>query len=105
MYTERVGKSRDTVSDDWWLNFRNRHPEIKLKLLKFQDQKRIDAAKDLDKAAFWLRAWEIIQKNKIKPENVVNIDEKGILFTKSNSKVVGVSTIEEIYNRIVKRSS
>ncbi|KAM9992789.1 hypothetical protein ACTFIY_010253 [Dictyostelium cf. discoideum] len=89
MYTERVGKSRDTVSDDWWLNFRNRHPEIKLKLLKFQDQKRIDATKDLDKAAFWLRAWEIIHK--IKPENVVNIDEKGILFTKSNSKVVVIS--------------
>ncbi|KAM9997064.1 hypothetical protein ACTFIZ_002027 [Dictyostelium cf. discoideum] len=70
---------------------KKRHPEIKLKLLKFQDQKRIDAAKDLDKAAFWLRAWEIIHKNKIKPENVVNIDEKGILFTKSNSKVVVIS--------------
>ncbi|KAM9986596.1 hypothetical protein ACTFIY_011024 [Dictyostelium cf. discoideum] len=23
MFTERVGKPRDSVSDDWWLNFRN----------------------------------------------------------------------------------
>ncbi|KAM9950557.1 hypothetical protein ACTFIT_011816 [Dictyostelium discoideum] len=88
MFTERVGKPRDSVSDDWWLNFRNRHPEIKLKLVKFQDLKRPDAAKTLDKAGFWERAWEIIERNRIKPQNVVNIDEKGILFTKSNFKVI-----------------
>ncbi|GAM25330.1 hypothetical protein SAMD00019534_085040, partial [Acytostelium subglobosum LB1] len=38
MFTERTGTSRDKLpSDDWWKEFKKRHPTLKLRKLKQQD--------------------------------------------------------------------
>ncbi|EFA74944.1 hypothetical protein PPL_11978 [Heterostelium album PN500] len=72
---------------DWWTKLKQKYPILKLRKVKFQDEAILKAEKEADIQGFIQRVHKVIVENQIQPKNVINSDEKGVLFTKMNQKV------------------
>ncbi|EFA81388.1 hypothetical protein PPL_05373 [Heterostelium album PN500] len=71
---------------DWWTKLKQKYPILKLRKVKFQDEARLKAEKEADIQGFIKSVHKVIVENQIQPKNVINSDEKGVLFTKMNQK-------------------
>ncbi|EFA78111.1 hypothetical protein PPL_08759 [Heterostelium album PN500] len=92
---------------DWWTKLKQKHPILKLRKVKFQDEARLKAEKEADIQGFIKSVHKVIVENQIQPKNVINSDEKGVLFTKMNQKVAiidGGNKFETVKPRFPKQS-
>ncbi|KAM9990074.1 hypothetical protein ACTFIY_006134 [Dictyostelium cf. discoideum] len=101
LYKDRTGITKETLSDEWWRLFRKDNPSVKLKSVKFQDEARLKAVKELEAPAYWERVWSIVTEKRISPQYIYNVDEKGVVFTKAKKRVI---VIEKFDDNLVKEN-
>ncbi|KAM9980555.1 hypothetical protein ACTFIY_002845 [Dictyostelium cf. discoideum] len=101
LYKERTGITKESISNEWWREFKQRNPNIKLKNISFQDKARLEAEKTLDIKAFWQKIWDVVTTKQISPEFIFNVDEKGVVFTKAKKRVI---VIEKIDDKLLKEN-
>ncbi|KAM9995760.1 hypothetical protein ACTFIY_001934 [Dictyostelium cf. discoideum] len=101
LYKERTGITKESISNEWWREFKQRNPNLKLKNISFQDKARLEAEKTLDIKAFWQKIWDVVTTKQISPEFIFNVDEKGVVFTKAKKRVI---VIEKIDDKLLKEN-
>ncbi|KAM9990283.1 hypothetical protein ACTFIY_006334 [Dictyostelium cf. discoideum] len=84
LFKERTGITKESISNEWWREFKQRNPNIKLKNISFQD-----------------KIWDVVTTKQISPELIFNEDEKGVVFTKAKKRVI---VIEKIDDKLLKEN-
>jgi hypothetical protein len=85
----RKNKVHDTIGKNWITQFLNRHPVLAAKLARRMDRQRVFARNATTIADHFRKLGKIIQKERFRPHQISNVDEKGIILGySSKSKVI-----------------
>jgi hypothetical protein len=82
-------KVSDTIGKNWITQFLNRHPVLAAKLARRMDRQRVFASNATIIADHFKKLGKIIQRERFRPHQISNVDEKGIILGYSSmSKVI-----------------
>jgi hypothetical protein len=90
-YKAEGGKNKvhDTIGNNWITQFLNRHPELASKMAKRMDRQRVFANNLTTIADHFKKLGKVIRTERLRPHQITNVDEKGIILGySSKSKVI-----------------
>jgi hypothetical protein len=76
------------IGKNWHFGFLNRHQTIKKKLSQPIDRNRLTACTPANLESFYKLLKQIVNENRIKLRNILNMDEKGFIMGKCHREWV-----------------